>query len=136
VQESPSPKGSLNLSGLGNFAAIMGFESPLKSSRSVVFLHADKAADLRKISDALVDPEQAASIQGDFAVVDDKNVNHTKVSPTYYLGSLPSLSKVRWFFSDQPLLLGLIGLLAGLLAAAIVYRAVRRIGVKRSKKIS
>ena len=136
VQESPAQKGSLNLTGLGSFAALMAFESPLKAARSVVFIHADKASDLRKISDALIDPDQSAAIQGDFSVVDDKNVNHTKVSATYYLGSLPSLSKVRWFFSDQPLLLGLIGLLICILAAALVYRALRRMGVKRPKKIS
>lgn len=136
VQATPLPKGSLNLTGTGNLATVMAFESPLQAARSVVFLYADKAADLRKISDALIDPERVSSIQGDFAVVDDKSVNHVKVSETYYVGSLPSLSKLRWFFSDQPLLLGLIGILVCILLAVIVYRPLRGIVARRVKKIS
>jgi hypothetical protein len=114
----------------------MAFESPLQSARSVVFFFADKASDLRKVSDVLTDPERMSSIQGDFVVVDDKSVTHTKVSETYYMGSLPWLSKLRWFFSDQPFLLGLIGILISILIAAILYRPLRRIAVKRFKRIS
>ena len=134
VQSTPRQQGSLNLSGGGNLTTVMAFESPLQATRSVVLFYADKAADLRKISDVLTDPERMASIQGDFVVVDDKTVDHAKVSDTYYLGSLPALSKLRWFFSDQPLLLGLIGLLATILLAAIAYRPLRRVVASRTKK--
>jgi hypothetical protein len=136
VQTSPQPKGSMSLVGAGSLTTVMAFESPLQSKRSVVFLFADKSSDLRKISDVLTDPERVSSIQGDFAVVDDKSVTHTKVSETYYMGSLPWLSKLRWFFSDQPLLLGLIGILISILIAAILYRPMHRIMAKRFKKIS
>ncbi len=131
VQPSAQPKGSLNLTGSGNLTALMAFESPMQAQRSVVFMYADKAADLRKISDALADPERIASIQGDFAVIDDKTIEHTKVSPTYYLGSLPTLSKLRWFFSDQPLLLGLLALLICVVLATALYRPLRHVLSKR-----
>ncbi len=131
VQPTPQPKGSLSLTGSGNLTTLMAFESPLQATRSVVFVYADKAADLRKISDVLTDPDRIASIQGDFVVVDDKNVDHAKVSETYYLGSLPKLNKLRWFFTDQPLVLGLLGLLACILIAAIAYRPLRRLIAKR-----
>ena len=134
VQSITRPQGSLTLSGGGDLTTMMAFESPLKAARSVVLLYADKAADLRKISDVLTNPDRVASIQGDFAVVDDKNVEHAKVSETYYLGSLPAMSKVRWFFSDQPLVLGLIGLLASILLAALAYRPLRRVISSRIKK--
>ena len=136
VQEAHMPKGglTLTLTGVGNLAALMAFESPLAAARSVVFLYADKAADLRKLSDVLTDPERTSSLQGDFAVVDDKGVSHAKVSPTYYLGSLPWLSKLRWFFSDQPILLGLLAGLICLLMAAIIYRKLGPIRAKRIKK--
>ncbi|MFZ4478518.1 MAG: cellulose biosynthesis cyclic di-GMP-binding regulatory protein BcsB [Rhodoferax sp.] len=136
VQESLQPKGSMTLTGIGNLAAIMAFESPLQSSRSAVFLYADKAADLRKISDALTDSDRVGSIRGDFAVIDDKNINHAKAGPTYYAGSLPPMNKLRWFFSDQPLVLGLLGLLICILTASIIYRSLRRIRSKRAKKVS
>jgi len=106
----------------------------LTAGRSVVVLHADKAEDLQKISDALTDPERIPTIQGDFAVFDEKTVRHAQVSETYYVGSLPSLSKLRWFFSDQPMLLAFLGLLISALIAALVYRPLRNILAKRLKK--
>lgn len=136
IQESLRPKGSFTLTGTGSLATVMAFESPLQPTRSVVFLYADKAVDLRKLSDALSDPERIASFQGDFAVVDDKAVTHTKVSPTYYLGSLPLFSKVRWFFTDQPLLLGLVGLIICMVMAALIFRRIRPLSARRTREIS
>jgi len=136
VQATPTTKGNLNLSGTGTLTTMMAFESPLQSTRSVVFLYADKSTDLQKISDVLTDPERVASVQGDFAVVQDKSVNHAQVSPTYYLGSLPPMSKLRWFLGDQPMLLSLIGLLVCLLIAALLYRPLRGMVAKRLKKAS
>ena len=127
------PKGSLMLAGNGNLTTAMAFESPLRAQRSVVVLFADKAGDLRKISDALIDPERALSIQGDFAVIDDKLIDHARVSPTYYLGSLPNLDKLRWFFTDHPWFLFALVLLLCILAAAVAYRPLRRIVSNRGK---
>lgn len=136
LQESLRPKGSFTLTGTGSLAAAMAFESPLQSTRSVVFLYADRAVDLRRLTDALSDPERMASFQGDFAVVDDKAVTHTKVSPTYYLGSIPFLSKVRWFFTDQPLLLGLAGLLVCMIMAALIFRRIRPFKAGRIRELA
>lgn len=134
VQPSAQPKGSLNLSGSGSLATLMAFESPIQAQRSVVFMYADKAGDLRKISDVLSDPERVATVQGDFAVVEDKSIDHVKVSPTYYLGSLPTLSKLRWFFTDQPLLLGLLALGVCVAIAAALYRPLRNEVLKRLQR--
>lgn len=135
IDPASSEVPSLNLSGIGTLTSMMAFESPLASERSVVFVYADKSVDLRKISDLLTDSERITAIQGDFVVVDDKSVSHVKVGDTYYLGSLPWLSKVRWFFSDQPLVLALIALLVTVLMATIAYRPLRKLVAKRAKKI-
>ena len=79
----------------------MAFESPLKPQRSVVALYADQSGDLSKISQALTSPDQF-SIQGDLAVVDEKSADYAKVAPTYYLGALPQMSKLRWFSRTNP----------------------------------
>jgi cellulose synthase (UDP-forming) len=97
-------------------------------------MYADKSPDLRRISDALSDPERIPSIQGDFAVIDDKSVEHVKVSPTYYLGSLPTLSKLRWFFTDQPMLLALLALSVCVAVAAALYRPLRHMAKRRLQK--
>ena len=134
VQPPAAPKGSINLTGSGSLAVMMAIESPLQANRSVVFIHADKASDLRKVSEVLADPERVSTVQGDFAVIEDKGVDHAKISPTYYLGSLSPMTKLKWFFSDQPLVLGLLALLVCVVVAAIAYRYLRQLRGKSLKK--
>lgn len=105
---------------------MMGLQSPLKPGRSVVFLYADKAAGLDRISRALTGPDKWREIHGDFVVVHDNYLETAKVSPTYYIGSLPLASKLRWFLQDQSLLVGLAGLLGVLLLAVLAFRLLRR----------
>jgi cellulose synthase operon protein B len=134
VDESLKPKASVSLSGPGTLVTMMGFESPLKPTRSVVFLYADKPTDFTKITDLLTDPERSPSIQGDFVVVNDKTLSHAKVSDTYYLGQLPWYNKLRWFLADHPILVALMALVLALLAAAALYRPLKFLGSKLKKK--
>ncbi len=134
LQATPLPKSTFSISDTGDLSALMAIESPLQAGRSAVVFYADNPIGLRKISDLLIDAERTPLIQGDFAVIDDKSVNHAKVSATYYLGSLPWLSKVPWFFSDQPLLLGLLALLVCILLAVIAYRPLKRVVDRRFRK--
>lgn len=129
-------KAGISLTGNGNLSILMGFESPLKAGRSVVFLYADRASDLRKIDDLLLDQDRLAMVQGDFAIVDDKNITTTRVGATYELGSLPWLNKARWFMADHPLLFAFIVLLACLLLGALLYRPLRALLPKRRPKIA
>ena len=125
IDETAMPAASINLAGAGTISVLMGIESPLKSGRSVVFLYADRAEDLPKLARALGDPERWPQIRGDFALVDDRLIETAKVTPTYYIGSLSPDRKLRWFLQDQPMLVGLIGLLAVILLAALGYWALR-----------
>jgi cellulose synthase operon protein B len=134
VDESLKPKANVSLSGPGTLVTMMGFESPLKPSRSVVFLYADKPADFSRISDLITDPERIPSIQGDFVVVNDKAVHHAKVSNTYYLGQLPWYNKLRWFLADHPILVALLALTLAVLTAAALYRPLRFVARKLKKK--
>jgi cellulose synthase (UDP-forming) len=122
------------MSSNASLATIMGFESPLQSGRSVVFLYADKPADLRKLTDALSDVERIPSIQGDLVVIDDKSINHVKASDTYYTGSLPLMSKIRWFFADQPFVLAGIVALVCMVLGALAYRPLQKLAAQRRKK--
>ena len=94
------------------------------------------SADLRKLTDLLLDPERIALVHGDFAIVDDKNITTTRVGATYDSGSLPWLSKARWFMADHPLLFAFIVLLACLLLGALLYRPLRAVLPRRAAKIA
>ncbi|MEO7068517.1 MAG: cellulose biosynthesis cyclic di-GMP-binding regulatory protein BcsB [Rhodanobacter sp.] len=126
IDSVTTPAASINLAAAGDLSVIMGLQSPLKSGRSVVFLYADKAAGLDRISHALTDPDRWQGIHGDFALVHDTYIETAKVGPTYYVGSLPLTSKLLWFLKDQSLLVGLAGLLGVLLLAVLVFRLLRR----------
>ncbi len=121
-----SPLGSINLARAGSISVAMGFESPLKKGRNAVFLYADRAQDLKKISDAVSDPDRWNQIRGDFSLIGNENIETAKVTPTYYLGSLPVVSKVRWFLRDQPLAVAISGLLAIAALATLGYRRQRK----------
>ncbi len=128
-------RGSITVSGPGTLVTVMGFQSPLSSSRSVVFMYADKPSDLKKIGDLLVDQERLPQVQGDFVILNDKNVQTTRASDTYYVGEIPWHTKLRWFLSDHPLLVALIALIFALLLAAIVYRPLKFLAYKIMKKV-
>jgi len=136
LQSTPRPEGSINIRGTGGLVTLMAFESPLESRRSVVYLHADRPDDLHKISDLLNDAERVAGVQGDFVVVDDKSVVHAKMAETYYVGSLPVITYLRWMFSTHPFLVGTLGLLICLALAVVAYRELRRVAAKRMEKKS
>jgi hypothetical protein len=133
VQFSSQPKGDLNLTGNGELTTIMAIESPLKATRSVVLVHADKSPDLQKITNVLTDGERVGLVKGDLVVVDDKAVDSIKVSTTYYLGSLPGMLQLQWLFADHPLWVGLIVALACIFVAAAAYRPMRLLLTKFTK---
>jgi cellulose synthase operon protein B len=134
IDKSKKPQGGISLSGDSNLVTLMGFESPLKPTRSVVFLYADKAIDMQKITDLISDPERMSSIQGDFVVVSETSTKHAKVSDTYYLGEIPWANKIRWFLADNPILVAFIALIVALLSAAVMYRPLKFLGGKVFKK--
>ncbi len=134
IDESVKPKANVSLSGPGTLVTLMGFESPLKPTRSVVFLYADKPADFTRITDVLTDPERLQTIQGDFVVLNEKSLSHARISNTYYLGQLPWYNKLRWFLADHPILVALMALILAILSAAALYRPLKFMVGKLKKK--
>lgn len=131
VQSIPRPNGQLNLKGINNLSAMMQIESPLSSKRSAVFLYADKSSDLERIGDGMRNQELVPQVQGDFVVFDDKKVTHGMVGETWYVGSLPWTHHLLWFFSNHPIIIGILTLLLCLALAILSYRALRKIAAKR-----
>ena len=134
LQTAGRPAAKMSFKGGSALVAMMAFESPLKSSRSVVYLHADKSEDLHKITAALNDPDRVASVQGDFVVIDDAMIEHAKIAATYYVGGLNPITYLRWSFSKHPLMIGLLGLVISLLLAVLMYRLLRTVAAKRLQR--
>jgi cellulose synthase (UDP-forming) len=118
-------QGEINLAGLTGLVNVMAFESPLRDRRSVVFFYADKEADHMKHVSAIVNPERLGAYRGDFVVIQDSALTHVRVSPTYHVGSIPLITKLRWFLADNPLLVAATAAILAVLVAIVLYRPLR-----------
>lgn len=131
LQHVRRPDGTTSLAGAGRIAALMAFESPLRSKRSVVIAYADMDAGFQRITDTLNDPDLVSQVQGDLVILNDSEPEHYKVSDTYFIGNLPMWTGVTWMASRHPLLAGLLVLIAAILIATLVYRVLRKLSEQR-----
>ncbi|WP_338615456.1 cellulose biosynthesis cyclic di-GMP-binding regulatory protein BcsB [Pigmentiphaga sp. CHJ604] len=106
-------------------AIIAGFESPLSGGRSVVVISANQPAGLHEAMRAMLDPDLVKSIQGSAVVIREKQVDSLAADQTYFVGSLNPLLHVQWYLANHPLLLALLGIVAALLLAVVLYLSLR-----------
>lgn len=121
----------------GRDAVLAGFESPLRSGRSVIAA-ITTAGSKEALLNALMTPDLLKSVQGSMAIVRDTQVNSVLGGDTYYVGRLPPIAWVQWNLSRSPLLLGALVIVLALLGAAVSYaglqlRARRRLSVNKAK---
>ena len=121
----------------GRDAVLAGFESPLRSGRSVIAA-ITTAGSKEALLNALMTPDLLKSVQGSMAIVRDTQVNSVLGGDTYYVGRLPPIAWVQWNLSRSPLLLGALVIVLALLGAAVSYaglqlRARRRLSVNKPK---
>ena len=114
---------------------LTGFESPLKSGRSVVVIASDRPEGLIDATKALIGGEEyTQSIQGSLVVVRGKSIEALVADEQYYVGDLGPFKYVQWMLSRHVgwmfALTGLaILLLSGLAYVSLRARAKRRLEV-------
>jgi hypothetical protein len=126
--------GEGNLNADGTLAAWLGFQSPLKSGRSVIALTASNHDALLSGVDALQDGEKISKIQGDVAFIRNNSIESFRTSEPYYVGSLPWWMVIWYHLSRYPILLSIMGLIAGLILAAWLFSTLQSIAAKRLGK--
>ena len=113
-------------------AALVGFESPLSSSRSVVGLMATTPASLSFITEALLDGSRLSQIHGHVTLFDESGrITAYSADATYASGDLPWLSWIRWKLSDRPVLLWAVLMLAILVLSGVIYLLLQRHAMRR-----
>lgn len=126
------PLESLAFRGTEPQAALVGFESPLASGRSVVGLMATTPAALSFITDSLLDSKRLAQIHGQVTLFDESGrVTAYSADATYTSGDLPWLSWIRWKLSDRPVLLWAVLMLGILALSAVIYVLLQRHAMRR-----
>jgi hypothetical protein len=105
---------------------LTGFESPLKSGRSVVVIASGQPAGLAEATNALIGGEDyTQTIQGSLVVVRGKTIEPLVADEQYYVGNLGPIKYLQWLMSRHVLLTLLLTGLGVLLLSCLAYLALR-----------
>lgn len=113
----------------GAVAALLGFESPLSSKRSVVAVVASQAEHLTLALDAL--QRANGEIQGSAVLIHPNKIEAMLVGHTYVVGNLPFWMAIWYGFANHPVMLGILGVLSLLIFSFALWRTLRVIAAKR-----
>jgi hypothetical protein len=125
------PDGSAHLERDGSLAALMGFELPGSKGRSVVALTATDQRQLIQLLDVLEKPDRVAQLQGDVALVRGGEVDSMRVGEPYLVGYVPWYARFWSKAIQHPILLGVLGAIAGLLLAVGAFTALQELAARR-----
>lgn len=123
------------LAGYRDFQGFVSRQSPLNNKRVVVMALASQPERLPNVITYLNSPEHSAEIRGDIALFGrDGQVESFRTGLRFTYGELPWFMYVRWLFSERPLVLMGLLLLAAVLAAFGLHTLLRLQAHKRLGK--
>jgi cellulose synthase (UDP-forming) len=114
-----------------NLAAMIGLQSPLNSSRSAVIITGSSPDKLLTVINTFRNRDLNPSIQGDLMIAGSGRVTSFRIGNEYSIGHLPTLTKLRWWLGNSPLILILFTLIGVLIIALVAYWLLRRLAIGR-----
>ncbi|PFH26418.1 cellulose biosynthesis cyclic di-GMP-binding regulatory protein BcsB [Burkholderia sp. JKS000303] len=123
--------GGAHIEQSGPLAALAGFELPGSHGRSVVALTATDQPHLGDLLDVFQKPGLVSQLQGDLALVRPGQVDSLRVGEPYVVGFVPWYARVWTHAARHPVMLGAVGVVAGLLLALGVFSVLQRIAARR-----
>lgn len=131
--QDAAPVAQVSLESQDALAAILAFESPVTSGRSVVAVTAASPAQVVQVLDALEDPEKRRAVRGSAALVHPARVDAFLVGRTYSIGFLPPWTGLWYRLADYPLLLAAAGTLAFVFLAYLGWRLKHALFARRRR---
>jgi hypothetical protein len=92
----------------------------------VVAVLADDPAQVNRLFEAWFKPEQLALFQGSVVLLHGEKLLSLQGNQSYYVGKLPLLVAMHWFFGNSPVWLGVLVAVVSLLLALIARWLLRR----------
>ncbi len=123
----------VSFEGAGPIAAMLGFESPVDSGRSVVAVTAVAPDQVLRVLDALVNRDMRKAVRGSAAFVLPGKVESVDLGRKYSTGFLPPWTGAGAWLRAHPLSIGAIGAVALGLLAWIGWRLRARVSARRSR---
>ncbi len=115
-------------------SAMIGTQSPLDSSRSVIAVLGDTPPTIDNLVTMLRDPDQAPLVQGDLALFGGGRFTSYRVGSEYTTGALPFWLYPSWLFRDQPLAIVGVMIVGCLLIAIFYFFSLRRRAALRMRR--
>ncbi len=134
LEDAMRRAGDLVSKGDGALAAMYAFESPLKKGRSVVVFTGDNADQIYSLSQSMTNSKTLPAFEGDLVMQSGRRIEGFQLGPTYYVGSLPIWTSIRWYLANQPFALLALVVVVSLLVAALAFRYLRRLSALRLRK--
>jgi hypothetical protein len=117
----------------GSLGAIISFESPLRSGRTVVALIGTDTHAQAALADVLEDAGKVSRVRGDLTIVRGGNVESYQGESVYYVGSLSWWKRLWFHLSRHSILLTLVTLAVAAVVALWVYGWLQRRAKQRLK---
>jgi hypothetical protein len=114
-----------------NLATMIGMESPLSSGHTAVLITGSTPEKQLTVLGTFRNRDLNPLIQGDLMVATADKVTSFRVGNEYTVGHLPTVTKIRWWFGNSPLLLILCTLIGVLIIALVAYWILSRIAGRR-----
>jgi len=114
-----------------NLAAMIGLRSPLSSSHSAVIITGSSPDKMLTVLGTFRNRDLNPSIQGDLMIASSGRVTSFRIGDEYSVGHLPTITKLRWWLGNSPLVLILFTLVGVLLIALVAYWLLRRLAIGR-----
>ncbi|OVZ62111.1 MULTISPECIES: cellulose biosynthesis cyclic di-GMP-binding regulatory protein BcsB [unclassified Pigmentiphaga] len=130
-EDTGRARSSLSFTTDGASVVFAGFESPLRSGRSVVAISATRPESLAEAVDALIGEDRTDFIEGSVSVVRGKQVDSLMSDPTYHVGSLGWFTSIQWYAARQPWILLLLAILGIAVLGVLTYIALRARAARR-----
>ncbi|KVC70935.1 cellulose synthase [Burkholderia ubonensis] len=124
-------EGGAHIEQTGSLAALVGFELPDSRGRSVVALTATDQPQLGTLLDVFENARLVSQLQGDLAVVRPGTVDSMRVGEPYVVGFVPWYARLWTHAARHPVVLGAVGVVAGLLLALGAFSVLQRIAARR-----
>lgn len=125
------PVSRTDITSEGQMAALIGFQSPFHSQRSVVAMLADGTHGYQLLNEALQDSGKRAAMFGSVSVIRDSGVNSLRVGDIYYVGYLPWWERIWHMLATHPVLLALVAAVAVVLVALMLWRGLHALSRRR-----
>lgn len=102
--------------------------------RSVVALTATDAEAMRLIGRSLSENALRDQLHGDLSLLRADAIDSFRINPVYYVGDLAWYKRLWFHLHHHPLLLALLGVVAGLAVTLVAYGTLRSMARRRLER--